>query len=105
MSQTDVPTPAAGLGFPAEDVVAGLLRGAALMNLRIAIMMAGREPRVTLLPDPGKPLLLATLRLAGPYRPTDADRELHAAIAARHTNRRPFSNRPVPSRMLAELAS
>ncbi len=154
MRQTDVPTPAAGPGFPAGDVVAGLLHaatlapsmhntqpwrfrvrrasqdielyadparmlgysdphgravhlacGAALMNLRIAVLAAGREPRVTLLPDPGKPLLLAALRLAGPYRPTDADRELHAAIAARHTNRRPFSSRPVPPGVLAELVA
>ena len=159
MEQTDVPTPAAGPGFPAEDVVAGLVRaatlapsmhntqpwrfrirrasqeielyadparmlgysdphgravhlacGAALMNLRIAVMMAGREPRVTLLPDPGPrpprpPTLLATLRLAGPYRPTEADRELYAVIAARHTNRKPFSNRPVPPRVMAELVA
>jgi nitroreductase len=158
MRQTDDPTPAAGLGFPPEDVVTGLLHaatlapsmhntqpwrfrvrrasqeielyadparmlgysdphgravhlacGAALMNLRIAVMMAGREPRVTLLPDPGPhpppPTLLATLRLAGPYRPTGDDRELHAAIATRHTNRRPFSNRPVPPGVLAELVA
>jgi len=58
-----------------------------------------------LLPDRGQPLLLATLRLAGRCRPTEAERELHAAIAARHTNRRPFSNRPVPPGVLAELVT
>ena len=79
--------------------------GAALMNLRIAVVMAERQPLVTLLPDRGQPLLLATLRLGGRYRPTEAERELHAAIPARHTNRRPFSNRPVPPGVLAELVT
>jgi nitroreductase len=77
--------------------------GAALFNLRLAVAVAGREPVVRLLSDPGQPLLLAALRLAGPYRPSEADTELHAAIAARHTNRRPFSNRPLPPGVLAEL--
>jgi nitroreductase len=79
--------------------------GAALFNLRLAIMVAGREPAVRLLPDPAQPLLLATARLAGPYRPGEADRELHAAISARRTNRRPFSTRPVPPGILAELVA
>jgi len=61
--------------------------GAALFNLRLAIMMAGREPVVRL------------------YRPGETDSELHAAIAARHTNRRPFSTRPVPPGILAELVA
>lgn len=77
--------------------------GAALFNLRLAVAVGGREPVVRLLPDPGQPQLLAELRLAGPCRPGEADTELHAAIAARHTNRQPFSNRPVPSGVLAEL--
>jgi nitroreductase len=78
--------------------------GAALFNLRLAAAAAGREPVVRLLPDAGQPLLLATLRLAGPCRPGEADSELHAAIAARHTNRQPFSNTAVPPSILAELA-
>jgi hypothetical protein len=78
--------------------------GAALFNLRIAVAMAGRQALVRLLPDPGKPLLLAALRLAGPYRPSEADAELHAAIVKRHTNRQPFSSHPVPPGVLAELA-
>jgi nitroreductase len=77
--------------------------GAALLNLRLAVAVGGRQPVVRLFPDPGRPQLLAELRLAGPYRPREADTELHAAIAARHTNRQPFSNRPVPPGVLAEL--
>jgi nitroreductase len=78
--------------------------GAALFNLRLAAAIAGREPVVRMLPDPGQPLLLATIRLDGPYRAQQAERELHAAIARRHTNRGPFSGRRVPQGVLAELA-
>jgi nitroreductase len=77
--------------------------GAALFNLRLAAAVAGREPVVKLLPDPLQPALLASVRLAGPYQPLPAERELHAAIADRHTNRLPFSDRPVPPGVLAEL--
>jgi nitroreductase len=78
--------------------------GAALFNLRLAAAVAGREPVVELLPDPGQPLLLATVRLAGPHQAQEAERELHAAIPRRHTNRGPFSRRPAPPGVLAELA-
>lgn len=42
-------------------------------------------------------------RAAGPHRVGPAERELHAAITLRHTNRGPFSGRPVPAGVLAEL--
>ena len=78
--------------------------GAALFNLRVAVAMAGRQAMVRLLPAAAEPLLLATVRLGGPHRPDEADRELSAAIPARRTNRGPYSNRPVPPGVLAELA-
>lgn len=77
--------------------------GAALLNMRLAAAAAGRQPVVQLLPDPDQPLLLATVRLAGPYHAQPAERELHAAITRRHTNRGPFSGRLVPPGVLAEL--
>ena len=77
--------------------------GAALFNLRIAVAAGGREPVTRLLPDPAEPLLLATVRLGGRHRPAEDERDLRAAIPARHTNRRPFSGRPVPPAVLAEL--
>jgi nitroreductase len=78
--------------------------GAALFNLRLAATAAGRQPVFRLLPDPGQPLLLATVRLAGPCRAQPDELELHEAIPARRTNRSPFSSRPVPPGLLAELA-
>jgi hypothetical protein len=54
--------------------------GSALFNLRLAIAQAGYEPVARLLPSPRDPLLLASVRLAGPYRPPPAERDLYAAI-------------------------
>jgi hypothetical protein len=78
--------------------------GAALFNLRLAATVAGHLPVVRLLPDPDHPLLLATARLAGPCQPAQDEIELRAVIAARRTNRSPFSGRAVPPGVLAELA-
>lgn len=77
--------------------------GAALFNLRLATEVAGWLPDVALLPDPGAPLLLATVRLGEPWDAGETERELHAAIGRRHTNRQPFSSEPVPQGVLAEL--
>jgi nitroreductase len=54
--------------------------GSALFNLRLAIAQAGYEPVARLLPSRRDPLLLASVRLAGPYRPRPAERDLYAAI-------------------------
>ncbi len=78
--------------------------GAALLNLRLAAVAAGRQPLVRLLPAGTQRLLLATVRLAGRCQPPPDEIELHAAIPARRTNRAPFSGRPVPQTILAELA-
>ena len=63
-----------------------------------------RHPVVRLTPDAGQPLLIAAIRLAGPCQPQQQEIELPAAIAERRTNRSPFSPRPVPPGVRAELA-
>jgi nitroreductase len=79
--------------------------GAALFNLRLAAAVAGLRPDIALLPDPGQPLLMAEVRLPGTRRAAAAwERELHAAIARRQTNREPYSTRPVPTGTRADLA-
>ncbi len=78
--------------------------GAALFNVRMAAAAAGLQTDVRLLPDPGRPLLLAEIGLTGQHRATSWECELRAAIWRRHTNREPFSNRPVPEGIRAELA-
>jgi hypothetical protein len=79
--------------------------GAALFNLRVAAAHAGREPVVRLLPRPGQPDLLATVRLAGPARNGGRHRtDLYDAVWRRHTSRFPFSAHRPPAEVLAELA-
>ena len=94
--------------LPAADPggrAAHIACGAALFNLRLAAAVAGLRPDIALLPDPGRPLLVAEVRLAATRRAgTPWERELHAAIARRQTNREPYSTRPVPPHTRAELA-
>ena len=73
--------------------------GSALFNLRLAIAQAGYEPVARLLPGPRDPLLLASVRIAGPYRPRPAERDLYAAI--RLIGRGPLAGRPPRGVLLA----
>ena len=74
--------------------------GSALFNLRLATARAGYEPVARLLPSPRDPLLLASVRLAGPYRPRPAEPDLYAAIHP-PTGRAPLTGRPPPGVLLA----
>ncbi len=69
--------------------------GCALYNARVALRAAGYAGAVELFPDPADPALIARLRLGLPRSPSDDDRVLLDAIGRRHTNRRPFLDRPV----------
>ena len=77
--------------------------GAALLNLRIALQAEDRGMVVDLLPDAARPDLLARVRVAGARPATPEVRSLAAAIERRTTNRRPFTDRPVPAPHRAAL--
>jgi nitroreductase len=81
--------------------------GAAVFNLRLAAVHHGLRPEVALLPDPREPGLLATVRLTGPLGADDRlpDHGLYAAIARRRTSRLPFTGRPVPDAVVAEMVT
>jgi hypothetical protein len=81
--------------------------GAAVFNLRLAALHLGLRPEVRLLPDPHNPGLLATVRLIGPLGADEQppDPGLYEAIARRHTSRMPFTGRPVPEPIVAEMTS
>ena len=79
--------------------------GAALLNLRVAVLAHGRVPVTRLLPDPGRPELMASVRLGPPIVADRTVRALADAIPLRHTNRRPFTRVTVPSGVLDELAA
>jgi nitroreductase len=70
--------------------------GAALFNLRVAAAHGGWEPATELLPDPGDPQLLATVRLTGPVSPGNGLAPLYPAIHRRHTSRHPFTDEEIP---------
>jgi nitroreductase len=69
--------------------------GAVLLNLRLAVQGHGIRPLVTVLPDPERPDLVATVRHGGRKPPTPALLQLLRAVPLRRTNRRPFSDVPV----------
>jgi nitroreductase len=77
--------------------------GAALLNLRLAIVQRTRDPGVRLLPEPTDPLHVATVTIGRSRTPTLDESELFAAIPRRRTNRRPFSPEPPPADALTQL--
>ncbi|MGW1164616.1 Acg family FMN-binding oxidoreductase [Streptomyces sp. NPDC001153] len=78
--------------------------GAAVFNLRVAIAHLGWDPVVRLLPEPGEPDPLATVQLTTPAGELPGYRWLYPAVERRHTSRMPFTGRPVPEAVVAEMA-
>jgi hypothetical protein len=75
--------------------------GAALFNLRLALRHFGHETLVDLLPGPAD--LIAAVTLGPPHEPSEEDDALFDAIARRHTSRRAFRERQVPSDLITAL--
>jgi nitroreductase len=79
--------------------------GAAVLNLRVAILAAGRIPLTQLLPSPGEPDLVARIALGAPHQPDATVLALASAIDKRRTNRRPFRDIDVREEVLAQLTT
>jgi nitroreductase len=78
--------------------------GAALLNLRLALRMLGRQAAVRLFPDPSRPGLVAVVT-ARPGPPPSAEEQLlYRAVTQRRTWRAPFSSRLLPEGAVAQLA-
>ncbi|MFI9612906.1 Acg family FMN-binding oxidoreductase [Streptomyces sp. NPDC052023] len=77
--------------------------GAALVNLRVAVVHEGWHPETRLLPDPTDPALLAEVRLTGPESGKSDLGALHPAIHRRHSSRYPFEERQIPDPVRREL--
>lgn len=71
--------------------------GAALANLRCAAEALGEALDVSVLPEPGDPDLLATIRALGPCPPAIASARLLRAMTARRTSRFAYAPEPVPN--------
>ncbi len=78
--------------------------GAAILNLRLAMLVHGRTPVLRLLPDPTDPDLLARVSAGPPVAADGTVRALAEAIPRRHTNRRPFTAAAIPASVIEELA-
>ncbi|MEB3962683.1 nitroreductase family protein [Streptomyces kunmingensis] len=80
--------------------------GAAVFNLRVAMAHDGWMPVTRLLPRPDEPGLLATVRPERARRKTFPEHrpDLYDVIWRRHSSRFPFSNRPLPAEVCAELS-
>jgi nitroreductase len=74
--------------------------GAVLKFLRVTLAHFGEGVKVTVLPDPGEPDLLARVELTGPIVPAPLDHLLFSAIPRRRTNRLPFNLEPIPEVVL-----
>lgn len=78
--------------------------GAAVFTLRVALRYLGWLPRARLFPDPARPALAARVSWDGDRITADAyEREMYAAITARHTHRGGFGPAPLPAGALAAL--
>ena len=77
--------------------------GAATFNARLALAATGTPARVKLYPDPAVPAIAARLSAAEQRPPTSTEQDLLAAVARRHSNRRPFSPAPVPPEIRLRL--
>ncbi|MPY40163.1 nitroreductase [Streptomyces phyllanthi] len=77
--------------------------GAALLNLRVAVVDGGWYPAVRLLPDPADPALLATVRLTGAASGESDLAALYPAIHERHSSRFPFEETEIPQAVRAAL--
>lgn len=80
--------------------------GAALVTARLSLEAAGLQVSTTLVPDPAKPDWLARLEVTASDAAPDAHvQALSAAVERRHTNRRTFTDEPLPEPIIATLRS
>jgi nitroreductase len=79
--------------------------GAAVFNLRVAMLAEGRQPLFEAWPDPADANLAARVAIGGAVTPDETVRALVAAIPGRRTNRRPFADQPLPSHALDDLVT
>ncbi len=79
--------------------------GAALFNLRIALLRFGFSVEVETVPSADDPDLLARIVPTGRVLPSTEVRLLFETIPLRHTNRGTFDSRPLSPRMLREFQS
>ncbi|WP_431330121.1 Acg family FMN-binding oxidoreductase [Streptomyces sp. IPPR8] len=77
--------------------------GAALFNMRLAMLHLGFRPVVHTFPDPQDPAHLATVGWGAYTRPTEEEHRLYAALGRRHTAHGPFLPEPLPRDLVDDM--
>ena len=78
--------------------------GAAVFTLRVALRYLGWLPHARLFPDPSRPALVARVCWDEDRIAADSyEREMYAAVIARHTHRGGFGPAPLPTGTIAAL--
>jgi hypothetical protein len=77
--------------------------GAAVFNVTVMLQAHHFAPHVSLLPDPARPDLVASVDTSGEMSPTLHDLVLVAALTHRHTTREPFTDQPLPEALVHSL--
>ncbi|MFJ8113858.1 Acg family FMN-binding oxidoreductase [Streptomyces sp. NPDC096132] len=77
--------------------------GAALFNIRLAMLHLGFNPVVEHFPRPADPAFLARVAWGAYQRPSPEDERLFGALRRRHTVRGPFLAEPLPPSLVEDL--
>ena len=78
--------------------------GAALFNIRLALRYLGWVPDTMVMPDPGRPMLVARVGWSRKVPPAAYECDLYQLVAARRTHRGGFDASDLPAALLATLA-
>ncbi|GIH21102.1 Acg family FMN-binding oxidoreductase [Rugosimonospora africana] len=78
---------------------------AAVLNARVAMLGCGWVPILRVFPNAAQPDLVARITPGPAAAPDPTVRALAAAIGRRRTNRRPFSDLPLPDPVVTELTA
>ena len=77
--------------------------GAALFNARLALRYLGWVPETSVLPDPGRPMLVARISWARRITPAAYECDLYQQVATRRTHRGGFEAGDLPAALLTAL--
>jgi nitroreductase len=78
--------------------------GAALFNIRLALRYLGWVPDTMVMPDPGRPMLVARIGWSRKIPPAAYECDLYQQVAARRTHRGGFEAGDLPAALLTALS-
>ena len=101
-----MPTPGGSWGWPTPVGREMMIScGAALFTARLALRSLGYIPETSVLPDPGRPLLVARVSWRRRAAAAEFEQRLFSQVPLRRTHRGGFDPLPLPPDLVAVLAS